>query len=591
MSRNPPPVHPGDDQGRRGADSTTPSELAREALRRLAMERMAPTPDNYRTFYHQIAGTVAEDVFPERALKSIAAALPRHTPEAVRLGRVFEAAVGSGQWPPVRQAVIDLFKAGSAQQPDWAPLIRDLGLQLERTHAGLSAAQKREALNRVVSTAASAEQLHTRLLALVRSWAAMAEAGPAAAPAEDSAECRADGDGALRPLVVQLLRHGVAPLLGEDEDLAAEARALADSLEASAAASGPDALADRLSRLAERLAWVGEDQQAVRKALLGLLQLIIDNIRELMLEDSWLSGQLGLLAEAFAGPLNIRVLDEVERRLRDVIEKQGRLKAQLNEAQDRLKHMLAGFVDQLAHFSAATGSYHGHLERSAGRIAAARDIGELSEVVEELLSETRSVQETALRSKEELANLREQVDVANRHIARLQLELDHTSELVRHDPLTGALNRKGLDEALAREIARARRREASLCIALLDVDNFKQINDTYGHAAGDDALRHLAQVVREALRPQDAVGRYGGEEFLIILPETEVDQALAIITRLQRELTRRFFLTDRAHLLITFSAGVTRLTPDEEVAAAIDRADKAMYAAKRAGKNRVLVAP
>jgi len=164
------------------------------------------------------------------------------------------------------------------------------------------------------------------------------------------------------------------------------------------------------------------------------------------------------------------------------------------------------------------------------------------------------------------------------------------SELVRHDPLTGTLNRKGLDEALEREIARARRRGTTLSLALLDVDNFKNLNDTFGHKTGDEALRHLAEVVRSSLRPQDCVGRYGGEEFLIVLPDTDLDSANATLTRLQRELTKRYFMANNQRLLITFSAGVTRLMDDEAANVAVDRADRAMYAAKRAGKNRVLTA-
>ncbi|PKO81455.1 MAG: hypothetical protein CVU19_06865 [Betaproteobacteria bacterium HGW-Betaproteobacteria-13] len=137
-------------------------------------------------------------------------------------------------------------------------------------------------------------------------------------------------------------------------------------------------------------------------------------------------------------------------------------------------------------------------------------------------------------------------------------------------------------------MARMRRSGTSLSIALLDVDNFKQINDAHGHVVGDNALRHLARVVKETLRPQDSIARYGGEEFLILLPETEPDQAQIILVRLQRELTRRYFLAQHQHLLITFSAGIACLGDTEDPMNAIERADKAMYAAKRAGKNRVV---
>jgi diguanylate cyclase len=125
-------------------------------------------------------------------------------------------------------------------------------------------------------------------------------------------------------------------------------------------------------------------------------------------------------------------------------------------------------------------------------------------------------------------------------------------------------------------------------VALLDIDNFKRINDERGHAVGDEALAHLAKVARNCMRPQDTLARYGGEEFVILLPDTPLDQGIEAMVRLQRDLTKKFFLDGAEKLLITFSAGVAQLSPDEDSESAIKRADNAMYAAKRAGKNRVL---
>jgi len=173
-------------------------------------------------------------------------------------------------------------------------------------------------------------------------------------------------------------------------------------------------------------------------------------------------------------------------------------------------------------------------------------------------------------------------------VVRLQQQLEHASTQMRHDPLTGALNRKGLDEDLKRELARSRRLETPMCVALLDIDDFKKINDAHGHDTGDAALVHLAHVARQVLRPQDTVARYGGEEFVIVMPDTALDQGVDAMTRLQRELTKRFFLEGNERLLITFSAGVAQMAADEQGAEAIKRADQGMYLAKRSGKNRVV---
>jgi diguanylate cyclase len=129
-----------------------------------------------------------------------------------------------------------------------------------------------------------------------------------------------------------------------------------------------------------------------------------------------------------------------------------------------------------------------------------------------------------------------------------------------------------------------------LCLAMLDIDNFKQLNDSHGHDSGDAALSHLVSVARTSMRPQDTMARYGGEEFVILLPDTALQNGVEAMQRLQRELTKRLFLQNNERVLITFSAGVAQLELDETAENAVKRADEAMYLAKRAGKNRVFAA-
>ena len=158
------------------------------------------------------------------------------------------------------------------------------------------------------------------------------------------------------------------------------------------------------------------------------------------------------------------------------------------------------------------------------------------------------------------------------------------------DQLTGILNRRGMDEAFDRELSSADRSQAPLCVALLDIDNFKKLNDTLGHQAGDQALIHLAQVIKESLRPSDNVARYGGEEFVILLPDTPLHEGVEAVERLQREMTKKFFLNNNDRILVTFSAGVALRKSDEDQEDVVGRADKAMYIAKTTGKNRVVAA-
>jgi diguanylate cyclase len=164
--------------------------------------------------------------------------------------------------------------------------------------------------------------------------------------------------------------------------------------------------------------------------------------------------------------------------------------------------------------------------------------------------------------------------------------------------LTQIANRRGLLQAFDVECSRLQRTAVDdpssaaspgLAIGLLDIDNFKRLNDDLGHAAGDEALKALAAMVSKTLRPTDVVARYGGEEFVVLLPDTPVDEGQQILTRLQRSLTGGLFMHENKQVFVTFSAGVTAFRLGERIEEALERADIALYQAKRAGKNRTLI--
>ncbi len=350
------------------------------------------------------------------------------------------------------------------------------------------------------------------------------------------------------------------------------------------------ALMASVKRLAYRLEFVAEDRSELRGGLIKLLQLLVDNVNELVVDDHWLNGQIEMVRELVTKPLNLRTINDAEHRLKEVIFKQSQLKHSLMEAKEALKQMLAGFVDHLAEFADSTSDYHDKIEVCVTKISKADNITQLKDVLDEVIHETRIIQLNAQRSRDDLRSTKQRVDEAEKRINELQNELDRASALVRHDQLTGTLNRRGLEETFESEVARSQRRKSPLCIALLDIDNFKKLNDSMGHDVGDAALIHLVTVIRETLRPQDTLARFGGEEFIILLPDTAIEDAQKALVRLQRELTKRFFLADNEKILITFSAGVTDLRPDDTQASITKRADEAMYTAKRTGKNRVVAA-
>lgn len=165
---------------------------------------------------------------------------------------------------------------------------------------------------------------------------------------------------------------------------------------------------------------------------------------------------------------------------------------------------------------------------------------ELGSIIGLLMEDTSLMQLDLTRSRDELLSAKEQVEAAEQRIAELEGALEAASAKVREDQLTGAFNRRGLAEHFQREISRAERTGAPLSLALLDVDNFKQLNDKYGHLAGDDALKYLVDTIKHSLRPADIVARFGGEEFVILMPDTPEDEAVSTVQRLQRELTKTF---------------------------------------------------
>lgn len=578
------------------SNPSTPFEIARETLKQLAVRRIAPTPDHYLTLYHEIAGSdPAQSSFPQHHLRALTAALPRNSPEQLGLIRRLEEHIKNSNWEGYRGTLCDFLNGLiEAQKINWSELISQLLQQWDARHQGLTSARKREMLEHVLNASSSnPETLYGRLQNLLKSWGEglSGEFTATNINVTTGEQNASEGlDAALKNLLAFTLETVIAGQLAHEPRLAAEAHRLAAEVAQIHGNEGIEHCLGQFKRFAFKLELLAEDDQELRQSLLQLLQLLVTNINELVIDDRWLHGQIEVVREIIDQPLSQRSLDDAGRRLKEVLYKQSQLKASLFEARDAIKQMLAGFVDLLADFADTTSDYHDKIEVYADRISAANDISELESVIAEVMRETHNVQLNAQRSHDELRSAQEKVHQAEGRIRELERELEATSDLVRHDQLTGVLNRRGLDDMFAKEMARTRRHDSSLCVGLLDIDNFKKLNDSLGHTAGDQALIHLATVCRQTLRPQDSIARYGGEEFIILLPDTNLTEATQALTRLQRELTKRFFLHDNEKVLITFSAGVTEVLAEDDQTSVVNRADTAMYQAKQSGKNRVISA-
>ena len=188
----------------------------------------------------------------------------------------------------------------------------------------------------------------------------------------------------------------------------------------------------------------------------------------------------------------------------------------------------------------------------------------------------------------QFSSLRTQLSEKNK---QLSASLERIQELASHDDLTGALNRRSFMQLLADERARAQRATQPFCVALLDLDHFKTVNDRFGHLTGDAVLKEFCTVAAAGIRVTDRFARYGGEEFILLLaPNTASDVAGTATERLREAIEAHDWERLIPGLKVTMSAGVAELRAEESIEHLIGRADEALYAAKNAGRNRTVVA-
>ncbi len=507
-----------------------PAEIAREAFRRLAMQRIAPTPDAYRTVYNEIAG-ISESVSAEHILTSFAAQLSQLTGEVSIFGK------------RLRRA---------AEAHDW-----------QDYNSGL--------------TALIEEQLKSHV---------------SATPGNSIQAVSVDGQNTqlLRELLTRTLTFAVASLLSNIPELAEESATLGNAIRDARTDEELAELGKRLKQLCFRIELKSGDIAEQQDLLLRLFRLLLDNISYLLDDDSWLRGQIDVVQNLISGPINHRSLEDATQGLKEIIYKQGTLKDSLSEAKITVKNMITIFIDRLGAIATSTGDYHGKIDSYTHKIAKAQHISELNTILDDVMRDTRSIQAEALQSRDQMLAARQEAQAAEARIHALETELAEISALASHDQLTKSLNRRGLDEVFEREQSRADRHGTALSVAMLDIDDFKKINDIYGHEAGDEALIHVVRIIKETLRSMDVIGRFGGEEFVVVLPDTPANEGVAVIARLQKELTKRIFMHNNQKLFVTFSAGLAARNAGENLLDTIKRADIAMYKAKKLGKNRVIAA-
>jgi diguanylate cyclase len=224
------------------------------------------------------------------------------------------------------------------------------------------------------------------------------------------------------------------------------------------------------------------------------------------------------------------------------------------------------------------------LETASGQLTGEQGVEDLKQLINRVLTQTRAMAEQS-------RDVEHQLNESSAQISQLREQLEIARSEAMTDALTGLANRKLFDATLRQTAMEAMETGQRLCMVLFDIDHFKKFNDSFGHHIGDQVLKLLASVLRESVKGQDVAVRYGGEEFAVILPNTELKGALTVAENIRRRIIGKELIDrksgDRLGR-ITVSAGVAQFAPGEPLRELVERSDRALYAAKDSGRNRVV---
>jgi len=264
------------------------------------------------------------------------------------------------------------------------------------------------------------------------------------------------------------------------------------------------------------------------------------------------------------------------------------LKSDVNDRMTAVSQRMHARIDAVhdAIDSAMTtaNAYSGSLQSASGDLSRDISAAAMKALSVKLLAETRQMQDTN-------RSLEQKLQASRDDIAALQRDLDDVRRESLLDPLTKIANRKSFDEGLAAAIAAASINGDPLSLMLVDIDNFKNFNDSYGHQTGDQVLRLVAMTLKSNIKGKDLAARYGGEEFVAILPHTDIEGAVIVAENIRRAIQAKELLkrsTNEKLGRITASFGIAAFRSTDTAASLIERADRCLYAAKHAGRNRVI---
>lgn len=278
---------------------------------------------------------------------------------------------------------------------------------------------------------------------------------------------------------------------------------------------------------------------------------------------------------------NSTIESRTEPRDRTPVPKAGSSPEKLEEIRSALSQLVIDLGAAIHQMAGRAAAYDSGLERHQQRLVRAGSGANPRVVSAEILGELEEMRAQNEAYKAELTALQETLREREVQISSMQLDMNT-------DHLTRIMNRRGLESRISEEMARAMRYETPFSVALFDIDRFKAVNDEYGHAAGDKVLQLVAYTLEEIKRANDTAGRYGGEEFMLLLPSSSLEQAVVVADRVRRQMERFVTQFNDVRIRVTLSGGVAQYDPAHDTLHTLmQRADRALYDAKENGRNRV----